>query len=145
MPIRRLVLDEFVPYRLSCTSNQVSERIAQVYRSLFNLTIPEWRLIAVIAESPGTTQQLVAQRTRMDKVTVSRACTALVSRQLVRREADSNDRRALKLTLTPSGDTLYAAVAPKALEIEAQIIACLSGQEISQLKALLTKLDSALA
>ena len=45
----RLHLDRFVPYLLSVTSNRVSDRIARAYDALFGLTIPEWRLIALIA------------------------------------------------------------------------------------------------
>ena len=72
-----LRLDAFIPYRLSVTSNLVSETIASAYQALFGLSIPEWRLIAVIAEDEGATQQQVGRRTRMDKVTVSRATIAL--------------------------------------------------------------------
>lgn len=82
----RLKLDEFLPYRLSIASNRVSSAIATAYQSLFGLRIPEWRLIAVIAESDGLTQQALGVATRMDKVTVSRAAIALVDRGLVQRQ-----------------------------------------------------------
>ena len=36
---KRLLLDEFLPYRLSYTSNAVSEAIAHAYESLFGLRI----------------------------------------------------------------------------------------------------------
>ena len=48
-----LVLDDFIPYRLSVTSNLVSDGIARTYEALFGLTIAEWRLVAVIAEGQG--------------------------------------------------------------------------------------------
>ena len=69
----KLRLDEFLPYRLSFTSNLVSETIARAYQALFGLTIPEWRLVAVIAEHDGISQQAIGLRTRMDKVTFTRA------------------------------------------------------------------------
>ena len=77
-PAPSLVLADFIPYRLSVTSNLVSDSIARTYEALFGLTIPEWRLIAVIAETGGITQQAIGRATRMDKVTVSRAAIALV-------------------------------------------------------------------
>jgi DNA-binding MarR family transcriptional regulator len=118
-----LRLDDFLPYRLSVTSNLVSDVIASAYRSLFGLSIPEWRVIAVIAEGDGMTQQQVGRRTRMDKVTVSRATLALAERGLVARNPHARDRRAQTLALTDEGRTLYAAVAPKALELERRIFA----------------------
>jgi DNA-binding MarR family transcriptional regulator len=78
----KLVLDRFLPYRLSITSNLVSDRIARIYEALFALSIPEWRLVAVIAEAETITQAEIGERTRMDKVTVSRAAIALVERGL---------------------------------------------------------------
>lgn len=51
----RLHLDRFVPYQLSVTSNRVSDRIARAYDALFGLSIPEWRLIALIAEHAPVT------------------------------------------------------------------------------------------
>ena len=76
----KLVLDRFLPYRLSVTSNLVSDRIARAYAALFGLTIPEWRLVAVIAEVEAITQAEIGERTRMDKVTVSRAAASLIAR-----------------------------------------------------------------
>ena len=139
-----LRLEEFLPYRLSFTSNLVSEQIAQVYASLFALTIPEWRLIAVIAESGETTQRDIGDRTRMDKVTVSRAALSLVSRHLVERCPNPADNRSHLLRLTPTGQDLYASVAPKALAMEQAIFARLSEAEKQLLKSLLVRIDAGL-
>ena len=104
MAERPLILDEFIPYRLSVTSNLVSDAIARSYEALFGLTIPEWRLVAVVAERDGITQQAIGATTRMDKVTVSRAAIALVDRGLLARAANPDDRRShlLRLTVTLS-------------------------------------------
>jgi DNA-binding MarR family transcriptional regulator len=140
-PILRL--DEFLPYRLSYTSNLVSGKIAQVYQSLFGLSIPEWRLIAVLAERPSTTQQMIGGLTGMDKVTVSRATVALVDRALVKREPNPEDKRSQLLSLTTTGAQLYAEIAPKAKEMEAAIFSTLSSQERDSLMRLLRRIDSA--
>ncbi|MDA4836162.1 MarR family transcriptional regulator, partial [Enterobacter hormaechei] len=95
----RLVLDEFLPFRLSVTSNLVSGLIARAYQSLFGLSIPEWRLITVVAESGAITQQAIGARTRMDKVTVSRAAIALGERGLLARQGNPEDRRSHLLDL----------------------------------------------
>ena len=44
-------LAEFLPYRLSVTSNAVSQRIAQEYRIRWGLSVPEWRVMAVLGDS----------------------------------------------------------------------------------------------
>ena len=137
----RLVLDDFIPYRLSVTSNLVSDSIARAYESLFGLSIPEWRLVAVVAETGGITQQAIGARTRMDKVTVSRAAIALVDRGLLARRANAEDRRSHLLDLTGAGRDLYAAVAPKALDLESRIFSAFDPAEIAGFVAMLRRIE----
>jgi DNA-binding MarR family transcriptional regulator len=142
MPHRKLRLDDFIPYRLSFTSNAVSEAIASAYEALFGLKIPEWRLVAVIAEHDGITQQAIGLRTRMDKVTVSRAAIALAERGLVTRVPNSADRRSHLLQLSASGRELYAEVVPKALELEARIFGGFDADERAAFVAMLRRIDA---
>ena len=137
-----LVLDDFIPYRLSVVSNLVSDGIAKTYESLFGLNIPEWRLVAVIAEGRGITQQAIGQRTRMDKVTVSRAAIALVDRGLLTRTANPDDRRSHLLKLSAAGEELYASVAPKALDLEARLFAHFEAAEVDQFMAMLRRIEA---
>lgn len=138
-----LRLDKFLPYQLSVTSNAVSSAIARTYEVLFGLRVPEWRLIAVLAEQEGVTQQALVARTEMDKMTVSRAAQALVARGLVTRVPHGSDKRSHALALSEEGRALYAQIAPKALELEEKLLKELGAREIAQLKATLAKLKSA--
>ena len=142
MPGAALKLDDFLPFRLSFTSNLVSDRIARAYQALFGLTIPEWRLVAVIAESDGITQQAIGANTRMDKVTVSRAAIALVERGLVERAPNAGDRRSHLLRLTASGRALYEQVAPKALELEQRIFGSFDAERVERFVAMLREIDA---
>jgi DNA-binding MarR family transcriptional regulator len=137
-----LALDDYLPYRLSVASNAVSRLIARAYEDRFGLTIPQWRLIAVLAEKSLTQQALVA-RTAMDKVTVSRAAQALVGRRLVGRAAHEADGRSHMLALTEEGRRLYAEVAPLALAYEAALMSGLTPAEVETLKRLLMRLETA--
>jgi DNA-binding MarR family transcriptional regulator len=138
-----LNLDAFLPYRLSLTSNLVSDTISTVYQSMFGLRVPEWRLVCVLAEGKGMTQQALGVRTRMDKVTVSRAAIALADRGLVERVPNPGDQRSRVLTLTPAGDELYASVAPKALEMERAIFGEFTASEREQLGRMLVRIEQA--
>lgn len=135
------LLDAFVPYRLSFTSNLVSNAIATAYEALFGLTIPEWRLIAVIAETSGVTQQAIGERTLMDKVTVSRAAIALVGRGLLARRPNPDDKRSHLLSLSAAGSDLHAQIAPKALELEQSLFASLAPAELQAFTTMLRKID----
>lgn len=140
---RTLQLHTFVPYRLSIASNTVSDVIASAYRALFGLNIPEWRLVTVIAEHDGITQQDLGEATRMDKVTVSRAAMSLVKRGLATRAPNHGDKRSHLLSLTKEGRALYAQVAPKALALEDAVLADFDRDEIATLVAMLERLEAA--
>ena len=138
-----LKLDAFLPYRLSLASNRLSDAVAGTYRTLFGLRIPEWRLIAVLAESDGLTQQALGRRTRMDKVTVSRAAIALAERALIVRAPNPGDQRSHLLALSAAGRTLYADIAPKALEIEGRIFAAFDADELAAFRSMLARIETA--
>ena len=138
-----LKLDAFLPYRLSLASNRVSDAVAGTYRALFGLRIPEWRVVAVLAESEGLTQQALGARTRMDKVTVSRAAIALAERGLIVRAPNPGDQRSHLLALSTAGRALYADVAPKALEIEARVFAAFDDAELASFQSMLERIERA--
>jgi DNA-binding MarR family transcriptional regulator len=124
-----LELDRFLPYRLSVLSNIVSTAIAGAYQDRFGLTIPEWRVMAVLAMNPGLSAAEVAQRTAMDKVAVSRAVASLLKQRRIAREMARSDRRRSLLKLAPAGRRVYAQVIPFALAYERELIAPLSRRD----------------
>ena len=136
----RLVLDKFVPYRLSVLTNQVSGAIAGHYSDRFGLSIPEWRVMAVLGEASGLSAREVATRTAMDKVQVSRAVASLIATRRIRRSSDSKDGRVTRLSLTRTGRKIYDEIVPLALELEALLLSALTADERSILDRLLTKL-----
>ncbi|WP_294329344.1 MarR family transcriptional regulator [uncultured Sphingomonas sp.] len=138
-----LKLNDFLPYRMSIASNAVSDAVATAYRNLFGLRIPEWRLVAVLAEGGAMSQQALCGRTRMDKVTVSRAAIGLVERGLIARAANPSDQRSHLVALTPEGWQLYEQVAPKALELERRLFESFTEVEKTQLAAMLARIEAA--
>ncbi len=138
-----LKLDAYLPYRLSVASNAVSGLIARAYQDRFGLTIPQWRLVCVLAEDGPLTQGQIVARTVMDKVTVSRAAQGLVKRRLVARTDHAGDGRSHVLALTRAGAELHAEIAPLALAYEAALISGLSPEDVALLKRLLSRLQAA--
>ncbi len=129
-----------MPYRLSVLSNRVSSAIARTYSDRFDLTIPEWRCIAVLGGAMGLSAGDVAQRTAMDKVQVSRAIARLVDNKRVQRVVDAADGRVARLSLTAKGRAIYDEVAPLALELEAKLLEALSAAERASLDKIMAKL-----
>lgn len=139
----RLHLDAFLPYRLSITTHLVSDAVAGAYRRLFDLSIAQWRLVAVLGERGEMNQQGLSLATRMDKLTVSRACAQLLRRKLIVRRISKQDRRNQLLELSAHGRRVYAQVVPEALRIERIIFARLSESQRKVLVRLLEQIAEA--
>ena len=134
-------LADFMPYRLSVTTNIVSDLIAGRYRKQFGLKIPEWRVMAVLGDAGALTQRALVGATRMDKVAVNRACKVLEERGLATRSPNAHDGRSHHLELTTAGRAMFDRIMPLALDMETRLFACLTPREAELLKATLGKLD----
>jgi DNA-binding MarR family transcriptional regulator len=137
-PLTRLA--DFMPYRLSVTSNAVSTVIAGEYRSRFGLKVPEWRVMAVLGDTGSATQRELVAATKMDKVAVNRACKVLEHRGLIERSPNERDGRSHHLELTMDGRAMYDDIMPLAMDMERRIFAPLAGREREQLRVTLAKL-----
>ena len=135
-----LSLDRFVPYRLSVLANTVSAALSGAYARRFGLTVPEWRVIAVLARTPGLSAAEVAARTAMDKVAVSRAVAGLARSGRVRQTQAAHDRRRSVLTLTTRGRSVYRRIVPLALAYERHLLEALSAEEQAKFGELLARL-----
>jgi DNA-binding MarR family transcriptional regulator len=137
-----LELERFLPYRLSILSNRVSQAIAREYTERFNLSMTEWRVMAVLARfnGEGMSAREVARRTAMDKVAVSRALARLGSAGRVSRSTHGGDKRRSVLRLTAKGWKIHDTVAPRARAHERELLGHLTADEKRVLTQILDKL-----
>lgn len=137
---KELILEDFLPYKLAILSHTVSSLVAHVYDKRFGLTIPEWRVIAIVGRFPGLSAVEVAERTMMDKVAVSRAVTKLIKSGRIDREFADADRRRSILNLSEQGQQVHDEVAPLALKMEDDLLHGLSADEIHTLNGVIERL-----
>jgi len=135
-----LQLEHFLPYRLSILSNTISQAIADDYQSRHDISMTEWRVMAVLARYAGLSAREVAERTAMDKVAVSRALARLVEAGRVDRAVHDNDKRRSVLNLSDAGWAIHDEVAPMARAREREVLAKLNAEERVWLTRILDKL-----
>lgn len=135
-----LILEDFLPYRLSITSHTVSTNIAHVYEKRFGVSIPEWRVIAILGRYPGLSAVEVAERTLMDKVAVSRAVTKLIKSGRIDREFADADRRRSILNLSDDGWKVHNEIAPLALEFERELVQDIDQDDYERFNRILEQL-----
>ncbi|WP_052207801.1 MarR family winged helix-turn-helix transcriptional regulator [Croceibacterium mercuriale] len=130
---------DFLPYLLSVTSNAVSGRIALEYKVQFGLSVPEWRVMAVLGDHEPLTQRELTGMTLMDKVAVNRACKVLEERGLIARSPNVQDGRSHLLELTADGRGMHGQIMPLAVDMTRRIMGVLSEDEQRQFRALLER------
>lgn len=136
-----LDLKNFVPYRMSILTNRISSAIADDYEDRFGLSVPEWRCMAVLGRFGANTATGICERTAMDKVTVSRATSSLLKKNLISHKTDPEDRRRTILNMTTIGRRIHDQIVPLALAHEKRLLAGLNASEVEQFNHLLSKLE----
>jgi len=137
---RALKLEGFLPYKLSILTNRISATLAEAYSQQFALSIPQWRVMAVLGETAGLSANEVALRTQMDKVAVSRAVAGLEKAGRLDRKFTIADKRRSILRLTLKGRHIYTQIIPLALAYEKELTQPLSKAEQQQFDRLIDKI-----
>jgi DNA-binding MarR family transcriptional regulator len=141
----RLDLFRFVPFRLNRLAAEVSAALSDEYQERYGLDIPEWRVLATLGfRNDACSAQYIAHCTRTHKSTISRAVTSLMTRQLVERVENEDDRREFRLRMTRKGKALYEQLIPRLLRKEREIMSCLTLQEQKDFARLLGKIENSL-
>jgi DNA-binding MarR family transcriptional regulator len=136
------VIHDLLSYRLAVISGLLSRSAALRYRREFDVTLWEWRAIALLgAEAPMSLNEL-AKGAGLDKSQMSRVVSALTARGLVLRESDANDGRGVRLALSRSGQRTYAGLIRAAGERDAALRASLPAADRERVERLLAALHA---
>ena len=134
-------LADFLPYQIVTVAEDVYKRFAIEYEENCGLTVPEFRLLAVLSEHGVLSPTQVGQKAGMDKVKVSRASQALVSRKLIRQNIDPKDGRGRLLRLTTKGLSTYQRAARIASRLEASLFNRFSRADRAAMRELLGRIS----
>jgi DNA-binding MarR family transcriptional regulator len=119
--MQKLALENFLPYRLARVGVAVSQDFRKVYGPDYDLTIPEWRVLATLGQFEDMGAKAIGAHSSMHKTKVSRAVRALEDRRWLKRRTSNDDRREELLTLTPLGRKAYGNVVPRAQTFETMV------------------------
>ena len=137
----QLILETFLPYRLSVAAKQVSLQFSENYCEQFNISVNEWRVLAVVGQQSELSAEEVSERTAMEKVAVSRAVSKLLDKSVLKRQFAVEDRRRSQLSLSEKGTDIYQQIVPIALQFEQRLLASFSKEEADIFKELLARIS----
>jgi DNA-binding MarR family transcriptional regulator len=135
-----ITLQELLSYKIIAVANAMSTGSALRLRNEFDMSLGEWRALALIASSASHSLNGLARAASLDKGQMSRVTSSLVERGLVTRESGARKGIVVPLALTPRGRELYAELIGIAAERNDRFTACLTAQERTVLQTVLAKL-----
>lgn len=136
-----LPLENWTGYRFGLIAARLGSFIAPMYEERYELTMPAWRSLAVIARHQPLTAAQLATLTSSDGSKVARAIDLLVRRGLIHRDLDEADRRRASLRLSADGRKVYRDIEKFVVRVERKLMAALDPHEVEILRRSLDKLD----
>lgn len=121
------------------------KRFPAAYASQADLTLPQWRLLSVVAHHRAIALKQLAEVAASDKALVSRTVKELVQRGLVRTASMNTGDRSLVCNITPKGARIVDDIIPKARAKHAELLLNLSPQDRIHLYDILQKLQDVCA
>ncbi|ABL00237.1 MarR family winged helix-turn-helix transcriptional regulator [Pelobacter propionicus] len=103
----------------------------------YDLTPPQFCLLAFLWQQDGLTQAELAEKGQIDRSTIGGMVDRLVKLSLVERRPHPQDRRAHMIHLTGQGKELEQPLSDCAQRARARITSCLNGQEANELTRML--------
>ena len=140
--------EDFLTFRLTRLSNALRNNMTKPYLEEFDLSLPEWRLLALVTRFSPLRFSELTNRSSMDKGQVSRTLRVMTKRGLTKTKviAQRGSRSAealaapVSVSITAKGKALYKSVLPVAQRRQAQMLQTLSDAERLALFTTLDKL-----
>lgn len=116
---------DLLSYRIHRLANALSRGAARRYRQEFDVSLMEWRILALLGSFAPLKLGELARESGLDKAQASRAVKELVARGLVERATGVVDAREVALRLSPEGERAHLGLMQAARERDAAFRAAL--------------------
>jgi len=111
--------------RLLRLSNTLALYSGRHYRQLFGVTLPEWRVMSIVAARDRITARDISRVLATDKAWVGLSVKKLARRGYLTRSADKQDTRRVLLSLTRQGREIHDAIMGVARRRQRRLLAAL--------------------
>jgi len=129
-------------YSVRVFYQSVSNSVAKLYETEYNLTASEWRTMIILGPHNCMAAKEIVVASSMDKVTVSRAVVSMQKKALLKRDIDGDDKRKSALRLTNAGREVYFSLLPKVLKLQERLVSDLSDDEVQTFLATMNRIHA---
>jgi DNA-binding MarR family transcriptional regulator len=130
-------VDDYLLSLLARASHVVSTEFHSRLRAR-GVSVPVWRVLATLSGGPGETVSTLANACLLLQPTMTKVLDRMARDGLVQRRQDSDDRRLVRIVLTPRGEAVVGELLAAARQHEAEIVA--RHPETAEIKDLLRAL-----
>jgi DNA-binding MarR family transcriptional regulator len=128
--------------RLLRLSNTLGLYSSRRYRSQFGVTLPEWRVLSIIALQKTTSARDISRALATDKAWVGQTVQKLERRGFVRRASDRQDGRRTLVSLTGQGKQVHDAIMANAQRRQERLLDRLGDDDARRLIVSLDQLQA---
>ena len=118
-------ITELLSTRLLRLSNTLALYSSRRYRQQFGVTLPEWRVMSIVASRDGMTARDISRILATDKAWVGLSVKSLARRGYLTRAGDKEDSRRVLLRLTRQGKQIHDAIMSVARQRQRRLRAAL--------------------
>lgn len=133
--------EEYISYLISYSSTIIQSSIKKKFAP-YNLAPEQSLILFVLRLEEGLTQQEVGEKIKKDKANIARMAENLEKKGFIERVRDPNNRRALKLYLTPQGRTIYNEALTVFEDYDNEVSSRVTTEELREFKRILCKLTT---
>ena len=133
---------DLLTYRVLRLSNTFGLYASRRYREQFGVTLPEWRVMSIIASCEPTTAREISNVLATDKAWVGLSVERLQRRGFVTRTSDVQDARRTLIGFTRQGKEMHNAILSVARRRQRRLLATLPDGAAATLIASLDRLQA---
>ncbi len=132
-----------ISVKLNVVNVKMSRQIGQAVQKLADLRLPEWRILALLAEAGSLSQADIRNQIGMDKGQISRTVKNMLANDLVVSEAGAAKTRNVRLSLTEKGTSVHERVGVMMEQRNAELLGMLTPEQKTSLFEGLERIEQA--
>jgi DNA-binding MarR family transcriptional regulator len=142
----KLAVQDFPTFLLERVASLARRKLTKQYLDRWQMSMPEWRVLNLVAFDSPTSFGAIAQLSTIDKAQISLTLRSLGARGWIAMPPNGSGRRAARaVTITARGAAIIAKILPDARRAQMRLLERLSAQERQHFHTLLCKVLAILA
>lgn len=128
-------------YLLERTLRQLRHALHQEFRkNKVRISIDQWIILQCVSDSPGCSQQEIAEMTAKDPASVTRILRLLEKKKWVKRSVSEKDRRSVSSFISADGKKILTQCTKSAEQYRQKAMKGISRDELNQQREILDRL-----